>query len=367
MNGQKRSKPKWVWVAALAVTMSLTGCGMYPSAPGKWPHGIWGSVLQIVSHVIDYFAHYVGYGLALIIVTIIMRLLVLPLMVRQIKFSKSMQQMQPKIAEIRSKHKGDNQKIQQETMKLYQEHGFNPMAGCLPMVIQLPILYALFGAIEGNIKLSHASFLGIFQLGHPDHTFILPVLAGITTFLSSRVMMTGQDTQQKMMLFIMPVFVFFMATRFAAGLSLYWVVSNLFMAGQSYFIRVRPAQALAAAGGGAAALQAADKVKPVRVGEPPTGKGKGKGKDNLASEGKSGTGGAKLAQSGGGNNAKSGLGGNAPSGSSNKSKRKSSGKYSGVTSRSNASSDGKAGNSSGKAGNSDDNAGTDEANREDKP
>ena len=252
LNGQNKSKPKWLWVVALTLTFSLTGCGMYPSAPGKWPHGFWGSILQAVSHVITYFANYVGYGLALIIVTIIVRLLILPLMIRQIKFSKSMQQLQPKVNEIRSRHKGDNQKIQQETMKLYQEHGFNPMSGCLPMVVQLPILYALFGAIEGNVALHKATFLHIFQLGQPDHTYILPILAGITTYLSSRVMMTGQDTQQKMMLFIMPIFVFFMATRFASGLALYWVVGNMFMAVQSYFIRVRPAQAAqaAAASGG---------------------------------------------------------------------------------------------------------------------
>lgn len=283
LNGQKKSKPKWLWVVALGLTLSLTGCtnGMYPSAPGKWPHGLWGSILQAVSHVITFFANYVGYGLALIIVTIIVRLLILPLMVRQIKFSKSMQQMQPKINEIRSRHKGDNQKIQQETMKLYQEHGFNPMSGCLPMVVQLPILYALFGAIEGNVQLSHATFLGIFQLGHPDHTFILPILAGITTYLSSKVMMTGQDTQQKMMLFIMPIFVFFMATRFASGLALYWVVGNLFMAVQSYFIRVRPAQAAAVAAGGSGGSSGKSSSKPrgssALPGKGQNGKGSAKG------------------------------------------------------------------------------------------
>lgn len=246
MSGQKRSKPRWIWVIAIAISFSLTGCGMYPSKPGHWPHGVWGDVLQFVSHVIDFFGQYVGYGLALIIVTVLVRLLILPLMVKQIKFSKSMQQLQPQISEIRAKYKGDSQKIQQETMKLYQAAGFNPMAGCLPMIVQLPVLYALFGAIEGNVKLSQATFLHIFHLGAKDPTFILPILAGVTTYFSSRVMMTGNDSQQKTMLFIMPVFVFFMATRFPSGLSLYWLCSNVFTAVQTYFIRVRPAQSQAA-------------------------------------------------------------------------------------------------------------------------
>lgn len=247
-----RTRPsKWMWAVAVVAVFSLTGCGMYPSKPNDWPGGIWGQILKFVSSVIDYFAHHMGnnYGLALLVVTVLVRLLILPLMIKQIRNSKMMQQLQPQVAQIREKHKGDNRKIQEETMKLWQSHGFNPMAGCLPMVIQLPVLYALFGAIQGNYALHHSTFMWIWNLGQPDKYYILPILAAVTTFLSSKVMMTGNDQQTKMMLYIMPVTVLLIGSHFAAGLALYWIYSNLFTTVQTYFIRVRPAQAEAAGGG----------------------------------------------------------------------------------------------------------------------
>lgn len=233
-----------LWTLSVFALLSLTGCGMYPSVPGKWPKGPWGQLLIFVSNTIDFFAHYVGnnYGVSLLIVTILVRIIILPLMVKQIRMSKMMQEMQPQLAKIRAQYKGDTRKIQEETMKLYQSSGINPMAGCLPTLIQLPILYALYGAIDGNVGLHRSTFLYIFQLGHPDHTFILPILAALSTFLSTRVMMTGQDQQQKMMLFVMPIFVLVIGARLPSGLALYWIYSNLFTAVQTYFIRVRPQQ-----------------------------------------------------------------------------------------------------------------------------
>lgn len=248
MNYPSKSSVKWAWGFAAIAMMSLTGCSMYPSSPGVWPGGIWGDILQFVSSVIDFFAKYVGYnyGIALLIVTVLVRLLILPLMVKQIRYSKMMQELQPDIKKVREKHKGDAKKIQEETMKLWQQNGVNPMAGCFPMVVQLPVLYALFGAIEGNIALNHSTFLYIFHMGSPDHTYILPAIAAVTTYFSSKVMMAGNDSQQKMMLFIMPVFIFFIGSHFAAGLALYWIYSNIFTTVQTYFIKVRPERSAAA-------------------------------------------------------------------------------------------------------------------------
>ena len=245
MESTSKSNRKWLWTAAITAMLSLSGCSMYPAHPNDWPGGPWGEILKFVSSAITFFAHLVGnnYGIALLIVTIIVRLLILPFAMKQIRYSKSLAALQPKMAAIKQKYKGDNKKIQEETMKLYQETGVNPMAGCFPTVIQLPILYALFGAIEGNAALNSSTFLGIFHLGQPDHTYILPALAAVTTYISSKMTMPGTDQQQKIMLFTMPVFIFFISTRFASGLALYWVYGNIFMAVQTYFTRVRPQKA----------------------------------------------------------------------------------------------------------------------------
>ena len=240
--GNQVKSSKWLWAVVIAAMISLSGCGMYPTHPGVWPGGPWGDALKYVSHFIDILAGVVGgnYGIALLLATVLVRLLLLPLMIKQIRYSKVMQQMQPEINSIRSKYKGDSRKIQEETMKLWQQAGVNPMAGCFPMLLQLPILYALYGAIYGNIRLNNSAFLWAPHLGQHDPTYILPILAAITTYFSSRVMMTTSDPQQRIMLFIMPVMVLLIGTKFPAGLALYWVFTNVFTTVQTYFIRVRP-------------------------------------------------------------------------------------------------------------------------------
>lgn len=222
---------------------------MYPSKPGQWPNNVWGTVLKAISDVIDFFAKHLGdsYGLAILIVTVIVRLIILPLFIRQMRYQKVMMELQPEMQKIRSKYKGDNQKIQQETMKLYQERGTNPAAGCLPTVIQLPVLYALYGAIMGNYGLHHNVFLGIWQLGAKDPHFVLPVIAALSTFLSSWLTMRNQPAQQRAILFIMPVFIFIIGIRLPAGLVLYWIYTNLFTALQTYVFMNRRNAATATA------------------------------------------------------------------------------------------------------------------------
>lgn len=252
MEVNSRVNRTWWWVAGVVAMLSVTGCSIYPAHPGQWPAGGWGDVLKFVSSVIDFFAKHLGgnYGISLLVVTVLVRLLILPLMIKQIRYQKVMQAVQPELQKIRQKYKGDAQKINEETMKLWQQRGINPMSGCFPVVVQLPVLYALFGAIEGNVRLNSSTFLGIFHLGSPDHLYILPLLAAATTYLSSRMVMNAQDPQQKIMLWVMPVFIFLIGARFPSGLALYWIYSNLFQTVQTYFVRVRPANTVAVLGTG---------------------------------------------------------------------------------------------------------------------
>ncbi|GIM45896.1 membrane protein insertase MisCA [Collibacillus ludicampi] len=226
----------------LLVVFSLTGCA---SAPGATLNRstFWGQIVGFVSDSIDFFARQVhDYGLAILIVTVIIRILILPLMFKQLRYSKLMQEVQPEMQKIRETHKGNPQKMNEEMMKLYQKYKLNPLSGCLPILVQMPILIALYQAINTNIEIKKHAFLGLIPLGLPDHTFILPVLAALTTYVQQRMMIVNaQDPNQKMLLYIMPAMIFFFSYSFPAALSLYWVFSNLFTIAQTYFTKsLRP-------------------------------------------------------------------------------------------------------------------------------
>jgi YidC/Oxa1 family membrane protein insertase len=241
LGEQKKRSSRWLWALSAVALLSVTGCGLYPSKPGVWPVGPWGDILKFVSSILDFFARYTGsYGIALLIVTFLVRLIIFPLMIRQLRSMRRMQELQPQLQKIRSENKGDNKKIQEETMKLYQSSGINPMGGCFPLLLQLPIIYALYGAIYGDKGLHESTFLGIFHLGQPDHTYILPILAGLTQLLSTWLTMRNQPQQQKAMLFISPIMVLIIAVRFPSGLALYWIYTNVFTALQTWAMKFIP-------------------------------------------------------------------------------------------------------------------------------
>lgn len=194
-----------------------------------------------LSWLLDESAVWAGgsYGLAILITTIVIRILVLPLMIKQIKSSKRMQALQPEMAKIKEKFKDNQQKIQEETMKLFQKHNVNPLAGCFPLLVQMPILIAFYQAIMRNPNVYSHNFLWL-SLGTPDPYYILPILAAITTYLQSKIMGTGatpqQNAQMKMMLVVMPAFIFFIAITLPSALSLYWVYGNIFTIIQTFVI-----------------------------------------------------------------------------------------------------------------------------------
>jgi YidC/Oxa1 family membrane protein insertase len=183
-----------------------------------------------------------SFGLSLIVVTILIRLAILPLMIKQTRSSKAMQALQPEMKALREKYSSKDQKtqqkLQQETMGLFQKHGVNPMAGCFPLIVQMPILIGFYHAISRTREIADHSFLW-FDLGDKDPFYILPIIAGITTFIQQKLMMAGQEhnPQMAMMLWMMPIMIVIFAFNFPAALSLYWVVGNLFMIVQTYFIK----------------------------------------------------------------------------------------------------------------------------------
>ncbi len=187
-------------------------------------------ITKLLSDVIQYFFHLTGnYGWAIVIVSVILRLLVAPAQHAQIASVVRTKEVEPLRKAIEKRYKGDQKRIQEETLRLYRAHKINPMAGCLPLLIQLPILWAFFGALRSMNYAGVPSFLWIADLAKPD-PWVLPILAGVTTFVQSKLTTptTQADSTSQMMLYMMPLLIIWMSRSFAAGLSLYWVVSNLF-------------------------------------------------------------------------------------------------------------------------------------------
>jgi YidC/Oxa1 family membrane protein insertase len=164
-------------------------------------------------------------------------------MIKQTQSSKIMQSLQPELTALREKYSSKDQKtqqkLQQETMALFSKHGVNPLAGCFPMLVQMPVLIGFYHAISRTREIAEHNFLW-FDLGDKDPYYILPIIAGITTFIQQKMMMAGQanqNPQMQMMLWMMPIMIVVFAINFPAALSLYWVVGNIFMIAQTYFIK----------------------------------------------------------------------------------------------------------------------------------
>jgi len=179
-------------------------------------------------------------GLAIILLTIFIRLVLYPLTLSQSKSLAAMRELQPKMEELQRKYKDKPQEYQRKLMELYQEHKINPLGGCLPVLVQLPFLWALFRVLQ-DFPLEQRQFL-LWDLAEKDPFYILPVLSGVTTYAQMRMTATGDPTQRAMLL-IMPVFLMWISAQFDAGLVLYWVVSNLFSIGQQYLINKQLAAA----------------------------------------------------------------------------------------------------------------------------
>lgn len=201
-----------------------------------------GMLLSAIYNVVN------NYAMSIIIFTIIVKVVLLPLTLNQLKQTKKMQELQPKLKKLQEKYKNDKEALNVKTMELYKEEKINPVGGCLPLLIQLPILFGLFAVLrepgkyvflnnpEMLEKATSASFLWLPNLVDPD-PIILPVLAAVSTYLSMNTMnKTEQPQSMKTMNMILPLMILWWGRSFPAGLTLYWVISNLFQMAQQYFL-----------------------------------------------------------------------------------------------------------------------------------
>ena len=207
------------------------------------------ALVDFVVHVLNAIYSVVGnYGIAIIIVTILMRIIVFPLTLKQEKSMKKMRELQPELEKIKEKYKDDPQEYQRKTAELYRESGVNPLGGCLPLLIQMPIFVALYWAFSGNAIPADAKFLW-FTLKQPDRLFmmgkfafnLLPVLNVGVTYIQQKIMTSatgGQENNQQMqtMMYMLPLMMLFIFYNMPSGVTLYYLVSGALSLVQQYFI-----------------------------------------------------------------------------------------------------------------------------------
>ncbi len=191
-----------------------------------------------------------SWGLVIIIFSIILKTLLYPLTHKSFESTTKMQKIQPLTKELQAKYKGDPQKMNAELKKLYKEHGVNPLGGCLPMLLQMPVIFALYPLLRYSISLRQASFGWLPDLSEPDPIWALPLLMAVFMFVQQKLMspskknleemddkQKAQMQTQKMMLYFMPIMMFFIFKGLSSGLVLYWTVFSIIGSIQQYFIK----------------------------------------------------------------------------------------------------------------------------------
>lgn len=185
-----------------------------------------------------------NYGLAIIIFTVILKLLMFPLYAKQTRSLEEMQQIQPEIEKIQKKYKDDKERQNEELVKLYQERGINPAAGCLPMVLTLIIIFPLYRAIYA-LDLSQTSFLWIKNLAEPD--ILLVIINGIATlgqtYLTTK--LSGNTMQNTMTMWMMPIMIIAISFGFPAGVLVYWITQTIMTILQQLLMQKKPAKGVA--------------------------------------------------------------------------------------------------------------------------
>lgn len=197
--------------------------------------GILGKPLLIA---LNWIYSYLGnYGLSIVIITIILKIIFLPLTQKSFTSMQKMKDIQPQIKSLRDKYKKDPKKMNEETMALYKEYGVNPMGGCLPMLFQVPVFIAFYNVLLNSVELRGAPFFWwMTDLSQKDPYYITPILMGVTMLIQQKMTPTAGDPRQAQIMMIMPVVFTFMFMSFPIGLVIYWTMNNVLTIGQQYFM-----------------------------------------------------------------------------------------------------------------------------------
>ena len=201
---------------------------------------------RILAHplmiVLKFFYGFIGnYGVAIILLTICIKIIFWPLTQKSYKSMKGMQKLQPQMQKLREKYGNDKQRLNQEMMAFYKENRVNPMGGCLPMLIQIPVFFALYRVLLGSIELRHAPFMfWITDLSAKDPYYVTPLIMGVTMFIQQKMTPSNMDPNQAKIMLMMPVVFTFLFLNFPSGLVVYWLTNNLLTILQQYLIRRQP-------------------------------------------------------------------------------------------------------------------------------
>ncbi|MEP6888863.1 MAG: membrane protein insertase YidC, partial [Nitrospirales bacterium] len=206
---------------------------------GWFIYGSWGIVKAVakplfsVLRFIHDYTH--NYGVAIILLTVSIKLLFVPLQYKSYKSMKDMQLVQPKVAALQTKYKDDRERLNKELIKLYRDHKVNPVGGCLPMVLQMPVFVALFNILYMTIDLRQAPFfLWITDLSAQDPYYVLPIIMGISMVIQQKIMPTTMDPTQAKIMLLLPAFMTLLFLSFPAGLVLYWLTNNVITITQQF-------------------------------------------------------------------------------------------------------------------------------------
>ncbi len=182
-----------------------------------------------------------NFGIDIIILSILIKIIFIPLTQISMKSMKEMQKVQPEMNRLKEQYKNDKTKLQQEIMLLYKRRKINPMSGCLPMLIQIPVFIALYNALQNTIEMRHAPFfLWIMDLSAKDPIYITPIIMGATMVIQQKMTPTAADPTQAKMFLLMPVMFTFLFLNFPSGLVIYWLINNVLSIAHQYYLNKKP-------------------------------------------------------------------------------------------------------------------------------